>query len=197
MHYFSITPPLVYVCFLYNTILTTQPDARSYLPPVPVDGVTPMRGATIARVVASKSSTHKPGSHVTTSTSGWAELAVVKGKDLEQVSIPSNGRLTDAMGPLGLTGLTAYFGLLEIGQPKAGETVVVSGAAGATGSIVVQIAKLKGCRVVAVAGTKEKVEWLKELGADEAVDYKAPDFKEKFKEATKDYIDVFFDNSEW
>ena len=157
-----------------------------------------MRGATIARILSSKSPSpsHAPGSYVTTSTSGWAELAVAKAKDLEPLSLPPNGRLTDAMGPLGLTGLTAYFGLLEIGKPKAGETVVVSGAAGATGSIVVQIAKIKGCRVVGVAGGKEKVAWLKELGVDEAVDYKAADFKEKFLEATKGFIDVFFDNSE-
>ena len=159
---------------------------------MPIDGT--MRGATIARILASKSSSHTPGSYVYTSAAGWTEIAIIPAKSAEAISVPSNGRLTDAIGPLGLTGLTAYFGLLHIGQPKAGETVVVSGAAGATGSIVCQIAKIKGCRVVGIAGSKDKVEWLRELGCDEALDYKAGDFKERFKEVTKDFIDVYFDN---
>ena len=94
---------------------------------------------------------------------------------------------------LGLTGLTAYFGLLEVGKVKEGDLVVVSGAAGATGSVVCQIAKLKGAKVVGIAGSDDKVQWLKELGM-EGLNYKDADFANKFREATKGYIDVFFDN---
>lgn len=90
--------------------------------------------------------------------------------------------------------MTAYFGLLDIGDPKPGELVVVSGAAGATGSVACQIAKLKGARVVGIAGSDDKVQWLKELGCDEALNYKDPEYAAKFKVATKEYIDVFFDN---
>ncbi|KAI4140251.1 MAG: hypothetical protein LQ340_007899, partial [Diploschistes diacapsis] len=143
-----------------------------------------MRGGTIARVLASKSSSVSPGSYVT-ATAGWTELAIMPAAEVQKVEIPSNGRLTDALGPLGLTGLTAYFGLLNIGEPKAGETVVVSGAAGATGSVVCQIAKIKGCRVVGIAGGEEKRRWLKELGCDEALDYKSEGFAGDLKAATK------------
>ena len=94
----------------------------------------------------------------------------------------------------GLTGLTAYFGILDIGNPKPGELVVVSGAAGATGSVVCQIAKLKGARVVGIAGSDDKVQWLKDLGCDDALNYKDPEYEAKFKAATKEFIDVYFDN---
>ncbi len=94
----------------------------------------------------------------------------------------------------GLTGLTAYFGLLDIGKPKPGDLVVVSGAAGATGSVVGQIAKLKGCRVLGIAGSDDKIAWLKELGFDDALNYKDPNFAKQFREKTKGFIDVFFDN---
>lgn len=103
----------------------------------------------------------------------------------------------DLLGVLGTTGLTAYFGLEKIGQPKEGELVVISGAAGATGSIVGQICKLKGCRVVGIAGSSDKCAWLKELGFDVALNYKDADFKSQFLEATKDKIDVYWDNGEW
>ena len=94
-----------------------------------------------------------------------------------------------------MTGLTAYFGLLRIGNPKPGDTVVVSGAAGATGSIVGQIAKIKGARVVGIAGSDDKCAWLKEeLGFDEAINYKSATFKEDFAKATPDFINVYFDN---
>ena len=89
--------------------------------------------------------------------------------------------------------MTAYFGLLDVGKVKEGDLVVVSGAAGATGSVVCQIAKLKGARVVGIAGSDDKVQWLKELGMD-GLNYKDADFAAKFREATKGYIDVFFDN---
>ena len=93
----------------------------------------------------------------------------------------------------GMTGLTAYFGLLDVGNVKEGDLVVVSGAAGATGSVVCQIAKLKGAKVVGIAGSDDKVEWLKELGM-EGLNYKDANFSGNFRDATRGYIDVFFDN---
>jgi NADPH-dependent curcumin reductase CurA len=103
--------------------------------------------------------------------------------------------VSSALGVLGTTGFTAYVGLLDIGQPKAGETVFVSGAAGAVGSIAGQIAKLKGCRVVGSAGSDEKVAWLRdELGFDAAFDYKGADVREALKEAAPEGIHVYFDN---
>ena len=152
-----------------------------------------MRGIAICKVLASKSSKFSVGNHVTC-TPGWTELAVVDDKAVTLVEVPSNGKVTDALGVLGGTGLTAYFGMTDIAQVKAGDFVVVSGAAGATGSVACQIAKLKGAKVLGLAGSDDKVAWLKELGCDNALNYKDSDFKEKFKDATKDLIDVFFDN---
>lgn len=171
-------------------------DARSYIPPVQIGEV--MRGASISKVVASKAPEFSVGDYVTV-FSGWTELFIAEAsnkdqRNLTKLSIPENGKLTDAMGVLGMTGLTAYFGLLDVGQVKAGDYVVVSGAAGATGSVVCQIAKLKGAKVMGIAGSDDKVKWLKELGCDEALNYKDANFAKDFKEKTKDQIDVFFDN---
>lgn len=102
--------------------------------------------------------------------------------------------LNRCLNVTGITGLTAYFGLLEVGNVKAGDFVVVSGAAGATGSVVGQIAKLKGATVLGIAGSKEKVQWLREIGYDVALNYKDTDFAEKFRSATRGLIDLFFDN---
>ena len=122
-------------------------------------------------------------------------MAVTKAKHCRPLDLPHNARATDALGVLGMTGLTAYFGLLDIGRPKAGDLVVVSGAAGATGSVVGQIAKLKGARVIGIAGSDDKVAWLKSsLGFDDALNYKSPTFPQDFRAKTKSYIDVFFDN---
>ena len=110
------------------------------------------------------------------------------------MALPANGRTTDLLGALGTTGLTAFFGLDKIGQVKPGETVVISGAAGATGSIAGQIAKIQGGRVIGLAGSEDKCAWLRELGFDVALNYKDADFVKKFKEATPNYIDVFWDN---
>ncbi|KAI0128014.1 hypothetical protein BJ170DRAFT_581617 [Xylariales sp. AK1849] len=167
-------------------------DARSYVPPVAIGEK--MRGAAISRVLASKSSKVKEGDLVN-ATCGWTEVAIVGEKMFEAVEVPKGGKVTDAIGVLGMTGLTAYFGLAKIGNPKEGETVVVSGAAGATGSVVGQIAKLKGARVVGIAGTDEKCTWLKnELGFDEALNYKSSTFREDLEKATPKYIDVYWDN---
>jgi NADPH-dependent curcumin reductase CurA len=153
-----------------------------------------MRGVAIGTVEASKSEKFPVGT-LATGFVGWTELAVVDEKTLERVDLPSNGRTTDALGVLGMTGLTAYFGIIEVGQVKEGDFVVVSGAAGATGSVVAQIAKLKGAKVLGLAGSDDKVSWLKnDLGLDEALNYKDADFTTKFRNATKGLIDVFFDN---
>lgn len=152
-----------------------------------------MRGAVIGKVVASKSSNFAVGNYVTAS-SGWTELAVVKEKDLTLLEVPANGQVTDALGVLGATGITAYFGMTDVGQVKAGDFVVVSGAAGATGSVACQIAKLKGAKVLGLAGSDDKVQWLKDLGCDDALNYKSETFRKDFQEKTKDLIDVFYDN---
>ena len=168
-------------------------DTRSYVPPVPLNGI--MRGAVIARVTASQSARFPVGANVYASI-GWREEGLIseEDKDVQVLEVPEGGRLTDGLGVLGMTGLTAYFGLLDVGKVKAGDLVVVSGAAGATGSVVCQIAKLKGARVLGLAGSEDKVGWLKDLGCDDALNYKDADFAKKFREATKDLIDVFFDN---
>jgi len=107
--------------------------------------------------------------------------------------LPSGSETLDFLGPLGMTGMTAYFGLLDVGQPKPGETLVVTGAAGATGSMVCQIGKLKGLKVIAIAGSDDKCSWLEnEIGVDKALNYKSPTFTEDFKQIG--YLDVMFDN---
>ncbi|KAK3385039.1 hypothetical protein B0H63DRAFT_394799 [Podospora didyma] len=168
-------------------------DRRSYLPPVQIGEV--MRGAAILRVIASKSSKANAGEFVT-GFMGFQEVAILHETLIEDsFPLPPNAKLTDLIGVLGMTGMTAYFGMTTIGEPKAGETVVVSAAAGATGSVAAQIAKICGARVVGTAGSDEKCRWLKEeLGLDVALNYKDPDFKQKFHEATPNYIDVFWDN---
>ncbi|KAF1829095.1 NAD(P)-binding protein [Decorospora gaudefroyi] len=165
---------------------------RSYIPPVEVGAV--MRGSGIGIIVASKSKKFPVGTYAT-AMCGWSEYAVLAEKHVEPLDLPEGAVPTDALGVLGMTGLTAYFGILDIGQVKAGDFVVVSGAAGATGSVVGQIAKLKGAKVLGLAGEDSKVQWLKEeLGFDDALNYKDPEFQKKFRAATKGLIDVYFDN---
>ena len=124
---------------------------------------------------------------------GWQEYVVMRGKALEIV--PNDAFLSARLGPLGGTGLTAYFGLLRVGLPEPGDTVVVSGAAGAVGSIVGQIAKIMGCRTVGIAGGEQKCAWLvDELGYDAAIDYKEGQVKSQLKQLCPDGINVFFDN---
>lgn len=165
--------------------------ARSYAPPVEIGQV--MVGGVVARVVESKNAGYAAGD-IVVGYMGWQEYAVSDGKGLRKVdpSIP----VTAALGILGITGLTAYFGLLDICNPKPGETVVVSGAAGAVGSIVGQIAKLKGCRTLGIAGGDDKVEWIRrECGFDAAFNYKTtPDYGAALNELCPKGIDVYFDN---
>lgn len=154
-----------------------------------------MRGGTVGRVLASKSSQAKEGDYVST-MSGWTEIAILKEGQFDPASnYPGLKEPQDLLSVLGLTGITAWAGMTQIGDPKPGELVVVSGAAGATGSVAAQIAKIKGARVIGIAGSDDKCKWLTDdLGLDGALNYKDPDFKKKFKEATKDFIDVYFDN---
>jgi hypothetical protein len=152
-----------------------------------------MAGGALAEVVESKAGHLKPGDLVFADT-GWQDYAVLPGKRLAK--LPALEPMTHLMSVYGIAGLTAYFGLLECGKPKAGETVVVSAAAGSVGSIVGQIAKIKGCRVIGVAGGAEKGRWLvDELGFDAALDYKAGDLRRQMKEAAPEGIDVYFDNT--
>jgi NADPH-dependent curcumin reductase CurA len=151
-----------------------------------------MAGGALAEVVESKAEGLSPGDLVFADT-GWQDYAVLPGRHLEVVA--PTAPLTHLLSVYGVTGLTAYFGLLECGRPKAGETVVVSAAAGAVGSIVGQIARLKGARVVGVAGGEARCALLtSELRFDAAVDYKAGDTRRALRAACPDGIDVYFDN---
>lgn len=162
----------------------------SYRDPVVPGQVMP--GFTISRVVASRYSGLDAGD-IVESESGWQDFACLRGDDLYRLD--ADAPLELWMNVLGLTGKTAYFGLLDIGQPQVGETVVVSGAAGATGSVAGQIAKIKGCRVIGIAGSQEKCDWVRnDLGFDEAIDYKRQDMAEGLRAACPDGIDIYFDN---
>ncbi|BCJ85465.1 NADP-dependent oxidoreductase [Effusibacillus dendaii] len=167
-------------------------DVKSYVPPFPLNEV--IVGGVVGRVVESKNPNFAKGD-IIAGMLGWSDYSISNGKNIKKIetgAIP----VTHALGILGMPGLTAYFGLLEIGKPKEGETVVVSGAAGAVGMVVGQIAKLKGCRVVGIAGTDEKNEYLRsELGFDATVNYKTTtNMRQSLAEACPNGIDVYFDN---
>ncbi len=151
-----------------------------------------MAGGAVAEVVESKAPGFAPGDLVFADT-GWQDFAALPTKRL--LKVPKIEPMTNLLSVYGVAGLTAYFGLLHVGQPKEGETVVVSAAAGSVGSIVGQIAKIKGCRVIGIAGSKEKCDWLKnELGFNEAVDYKSGPLFKSLKAVCPQGIDVYFDN---
>jgi NADPH-dependent curcumin reductase CurA len=151
-----------------------------------------MAGGGLAEVVSSKAPGFAPGDLVFGDT-GWQDFAAVPAKHL--VKVPRLEPLTHLLSVFGIAGLTAYFGLLNVGKPKSGETVVVSAAAGSVGSIVGQIAKIKECRVIGVAGGKDKCNWLtSELGFDAAVDYKSETIFKALKAAAPNGVDVYFDN---
>ena len=157
-----------------------------------VEANTVMAGGGIAEVVASKSPGLAPGDIVFGDT-GWQDYAAIPAKHLTK--LPKLEPMTHLLSVYGIAGLTAYFGLLEIGKPKAGETVVVSAAAGSVGSIVGQIAKIKGCHAVGIAGGKDKCHWLtSELGFDAAVDYKDDAVFKALRAAAPKGMDVYFDN---
>ncbi|MEI2736812.1 MAG: NADP-dependent oxidoreductase [Rhodoblastus sp.] len=157
-----------------------------------VDAGSVMAGGAIAEIVESKASGFAKGDLVFADT-GWQDYAALPAKQL--IKVPHVEPMTHLLSVYGVAGLTAYFGLLRVGEPKPGETVVVSAAAGSVGSLVGQIAKIKGCRVVGIAGGADKCAWLKsELGFDEAVDYKAGNLYAALKAAAPKGIDVYFDN---
>jgi hypothetical protein len=151
-----------------------------------------MAGGSLAEVVESRAPHLAPGDLVFAET-GWQAYAAVSAKHLAK--LPNLTPQTHLLSVYGVAGLTAYFGLLEVGKPKPGDTVVVSAAAGAVGSIAAQIAKIKGCRVIGIAGGAEKCAWLTdELGLDEAVDYKQGEVRRALRAVCPNGIDVYFDN---
>jgi NADPH-dependent curcumin reductase len=168
-------------------------DREQYLPPVKVGDV--MRGGTLGVVAESRSDRYRTGDLVSVGLGGWETVTTVKARALAPVSQIPGVPLSASMSVLGATGLTAYFGITAVGRVKEGETVVVTAAAGAVGSIAGQIAKRLGARVIGVAGGSEKCSWLTdELGFDAAIDYKAEDVGEALDRIAPDGIDVDFEN---
>ncbi|WP_257168183.1 NADP-dependent oxidoreductase [Bradyrhizobium sp. SRS-191] len=166
-------------------------DGPSYAQPVPVGGV--MEAGTVCEVAASNNPGFKPGD-IVLARAGWQTHAISDGKGLAKVD-PSLAPISTAVGVLGMPGMTAYTGLLDIGQPKAGETVVVAAASGAVGSAVGQIARIKGARAIGIAGGKDKCDYVKsEFGFDDCLDHRDPDLAAKLKEACPKGIDVYFEN---
>ncbi|MBU3058396.1 NADP-dependent oxidoreductase [Pseudomonas indica] len=166
-------------------------DAKSYIPPVQI-GET-MRALGVGKVIASRHPGFAVGDHVSGLT-GIQDYYLGETKGFHKVD-PQQAPLPRYLSALGMTGMTAYFALLDVGEPKAGETVVISGAAGAVGSVAGQIAKIKGCRVVGIAGGQDKCRYLvEELGFDGAIDYKNEDVHAGLKRECPKGVDVYFDN---
>jgi hypothetical protein len=166
-------------------------EGKSYAAPVEI-GET-MCGGTVSQVLKSNNPEFAKDDYILT-YGGWQEYAISDGKGARKLD-PTQAPISTAVGVLGMPGMTAYMGLLEIGQPQSGETVVVAAATGAVGSNVGQIAKLKGCRVVGIAGSREKCEFaLSELGFDACINYKDAGFRDSLKTACPEGIDVYFEN---
>src|SRR3981189_3248822 len=166
-------------------------DGPSYATPVPIGGV--IEGGTVREVIASNNPGFAQGD-VVLSRAGWQTHAVSDGKGLTKID-PKLAPVSTAVGVLGMPGMTAYTGLLDIGKPQAGETVVVAAASGAVGSAVGQIAKIKGARTVGIAGGKDKCDYVKkELGFDDCLDHRDPELAAKLKSACPKGIDVYFEN---
>jgi NADPH:quinone reductase len=166
-------------------------DAKSYIPPFELNAV--IQGGMVGRVVESKHENFAVGD-IISGMLGWQDYSVSDGTGIMKID-PTRAPVTTTLGVAGMPGLTAYFGLTDICNPQPGETVVVSGAAGAVGTVVGQIAKIKGCRVVGIAGEQEKIEYLlNELGFDAAINYKTEDVRAALKEACPNGVDVYFDN---
>jgi NADPH-dependent curcumin reductase CurA len=183
-----------------NIYLSVEPAMRgwvsavaNYSEPVALGAV--MRSLAVGRVEESRHPDFYPGDYVT-GMFGWQDYAAVEGKAIQRKVVRTGLPISTSLGVLGLNGLTAYFALLETGQPKAGDTVVVSTAAGAVGSCVGQIAKIKGCRSVGIAGGPDKVRMCREeFRYDAAVDYKVGDFESALAAACPGGVDVYFDNT--
>ena len=170
-------------------------EGKSYIPPVEIGAV--MRAGGVGKVIASNNTAFAVGDHVNAGldVQEYCLIPEAQIKRSGMFKIDPRMGLTSWLNVLGMPGMTGYFGLMDVGQPKAGETVVVSGAAGAVGQTVGQIAKLKGCRVVGIAGGKAKCDWVvKELGFDACIDYKAGDVKAGLKEHCPKGVDIYFDN---
>lgn len=166
-------------------------DAPSYAPPVAVGGI--MVGGTIGEVVESNSPDLKPGD-VVLAYSGWQKYGVAQAAHVRKLDAGSGVPVTTALGVLGMPGFTAYAGLTQIGRPKAGETVVVAAASGPVGATVGQLAKILGARAVGIAGGPRKVDYLRSLGFDAAIDHRSPTFSDDLAAAVPDGIDVYFEN---
>jgi NADPH-dependent curcumin reductase CurA len=163
-------------------------DIKSYAPKVELDQV--MVGGTVAEVIESRHPKWKVGDFAL-AFGGWQELLVSDGKGLQRVP----GASSIYLGPVGMPGVTAWVGLIDLGQPKPGETVVVSAAAGAVGSVVGQLAKLRGCRAIGIAGGTRKCQHVvKELGFDACIDYKAGGLRDDLKAAAPNGVDIYFEN---
>ncbi|MDH3664875.1 MAG: NADP-dependent oxidoreductase [Alphaproteobacteria bacterium] len=166
-------------------------DAPSYTPPVAIGGV--MDGGTVAEVTASRAPGFAEGD-IVVGYGGWQDYVTLKADQARKVD-PTIAPISTALGVLGMPGHTAYAGLHEIGKPKAGETLVVAAASGAVGAVVGQIAKIKGCRVVGIAGGEDKCAYVRgELGFDAAVNYRDGNFAERLSEACPDGVDVYWEN---
>ena len=166
-------------------------DAPSYTPPLQLGDV--ITGGTVGEVIASRSPDFAEGD-IVVSYGGWQEFFRLKAGEVRKVD-PSIAPISTALGVLGMPGHTAYGGLTEIGKPKAGETLVVAAASGAVGAMVGQIAKIKGCRVVGIAGSDDKCAYVRdELGFDATVNYKAPDFADALSAACPEGIDIYWEN---
>jgi len=166
-------------------------DAKSYADPIAIGEV--MVGATVSRIIQSRHRDWRQGD-IVVAYSGWQTHALSDGSDLRRID-PAAAPISTGLGVLGMTGFTAYAGLRNIGQPKPGETVVVAAASGAVGSVVGQIARIRGARAVGIAGGPDKCGFVKnELGFDAAIDHRAPDFARQLAGACPDGIDVYFEN---
>jgi NADPH-dependent curcumin reductase CurA len=165
-------------------------DVRSYVAPFTLGEA--LTGGAVGRVAASRHASYAEGDWVVHGL-GWREWALSDGSGVRKID-PTRAPVSLALGVLGMPGFTAYYGLFELGRPQEGETVFVSGAAGAVGSAAGQMAKIAGCRVLGCAGSAEKIAWLRELGFDEAFDYRKQTVHEALRAAAPDGIDVYFDN---
>lgn len=181
-HYLSVDP---YMRGRMNGV-------KTYVDPFELNE--PLTGGVIGEVIDSKNERFLIGDMIEGSLD-WADYSISSGKGIRKLENYGEVSLTTALGITGMPGLTAYCGLMNIGKPQEGETIVISGAAGAVGSIVGQIAKLKGLKVVGIAGSEEKCRWLKEeLGFDAALNYKEESFYQNLKEACLNGVDIYFDN---
>jgi len=166
--------------------------AQSYLPAMKLGEV--MRGVTLGEVIASRDAGVQIGACVT-GLLGWQDYAVVRASAVQVLQCDPRRPMTDYLGVMGSTGLTAYFGLLDVGMPRSGETVVVSAAAGAVGSLVGQIARIHGCRTVGLVGSASKARWItEELGFDSAINYRKENVQEAIARECPSGVDIYFDN---